>query len=238
MFCSLSHEEEGQSVAGKVEEPLSLPGGADLRVRGEGCFREVRREDGPNPVYVPHELGVLALHSLGCVEGSEHVRPLPYAHGASASQQEHCRVVPVGKRFGKRGEAFEQAFRKESVKLPTDGHVREGRRSLPQCCPLFKLDKNRGTKLVEPTPKKLIATAVSLLEGADVFRQPEKRRLVKAGRSWGNRGLSRGDGVDGTDTDGKQELAGVWHEPGRKLLIFGNPEVTVELRPYLGAGLL
>lgn len=67
-------------------------------------------------------------------------------------------------------------------------------------------------------------------------RQPEKRRLVKAGRSWGNRGLSRGDGVDGTDTDGKQELAGVWHEPGRKLLIFGNPEVTVELRHISAPG--
>lgn len=121
--------------------------------------------------------------------------------------------------------------------MPTDGHVREGRRSLPQCGPLFKLDKNRGTKLVEPTEEKLIATAVGLLEGADVFRQPEKRRLVKAGWRRGNRGLSRGDGVDGTDTDGKQELAGVWHEPGGKLLVFGNPEVTVELRPYLGAGL-
>lgn len=45
MFRSLSHEEEGQSIAGEVEEPLSLPGGADLRVRGEGCCREVRRED-------------------------------------------------------------------------------------------------------------------------------------------------------------------------------------------------
>ena len=106
-----------------------------------------------------------------------------------------------------------------------------------QCGPLFKLDKNRGTKLVESTPKKLIATAVSLLEGADVFRQPEKRRLVKAGRRRGNRGLSRGDRVNGTDTDGKQELAGVWHEPSGKLLVFGNPKVTVELRPYLGAGL-
>lgn len=177
------------------------------------------------------------LHSLGCVEGGEHVRPLPCAHGAGAGQQEHRRVVPVRKKFGKRGEAFEQTFRKEPVKLPTDGHVREGRRSLPQCGPLFKLDKNRGTKLVEPTPKKLIATAVSLLEGANVFRQSEKRRLVKAGWRRGNRGLSRGDGVDGTDTDGKQELAGVWHEPGGKLLVFGNPKVTVELRPYFGTGL-
>lgn len=51
MFRSLSHEEERQGVAGKVEEPLPLPGGTDLRVRGEGCCREVRREDGPNPVY-------------------------------------------------------------------------------------------------------------------------------------------------------------------------------------------
>ncbi|MFQ8890149.1 MAG: hypothetical protein ACLR7Z_19095 [Bilophila wadsworthia] len=33
MFRSLSHEEERQGVAGKVEEPLSLPGGAGLRVR-------------------------------------------------------------------------------------------------------------------------------------------------------------------------------------------------------------
>lgn len=45
MFRSLSHEEEGQSIAGEVEEPLPLPGGADLHVRGEGCFREVGRED-------------------------------------------------------------------------------------------------------------------------------------------------------------------------------------------------
>ena len=45
MFCGLSHEEEGQSIAGEVEEPLPLPGGADLHVRGEGCFREVGRED-------------------------------------------------------------------------------------------------------------------------------------------------------------------------------------------------
>ena len=45
MFRSLSHEEEGQSIAGEVEEPLSLPGGAGLRVRGEGCCREVRREN-------------------------------------------------------------------------------------------------------------------------------------------------------------------------------------------------
>ena len=121
--------------------------------------------------------------------------------------------------------------------MPTDGHVREGCRSLPQCGPLFELDKNRGTKLIEPTPKKLIATAVGLLEGTDVLRQPEEGCLVKAGRRRGNRGLSRGDGADGTDTDGKQELAGIWHEPGGKLLVFGNPEVTVELRPYLGAGL-
>lgn len=45
MFRSLSHEEEGQSVSGKTEEPLPFPGGAGLRVRGEGCCREVRWED-------------------------------------------------------------------------------------------------------------------------------------------------------------------------------------------------
>ena len=45
MFRSLSHEEEGQSIAGEVEEPLPLPGDTGLRVRGEGCFREVGRED-------------------------------------------------------------------------------------------------------------------------------------------------------------------------------------------------
>lgn len=45
MFRSLSHEEEGQSIAGEVEEPLPLPGGTGLRVRGEGCCHEVRRED-------------------------------------------------------------------------------------------------------------------------------------------------------------------------------------------------
>lgn len=89
MFRSLSHEEERQGVAGKVEEPLPLPGGADLRVRGEGCCREVRREDGPNPVYIPYELGMLALHSLGYVEGGEHIRLLPCVHGAGRSQQEH-----------------------------------------------------------------------------------------------------------------------------------------------------
>lgn len=77
MLRSLSHEEERQGVAGEVEEPLPLPGGAGLRVRGEGCCREVRREDGPNPIYVPYELGVLALHTSGGVEGGEHVRPLP-----------------------------------------------------------------------------------------------------------------------------------------------------------------
>lgn len=96
MFRSLSHEEKGQGVTGKMEEPLPLPGGADLRVRNESCCREVRREDGPSPVYVPHELGMLALHSLGCVECSEHVRPLPCVHGAGAGQQEHCRVVLSG----------------------------------------------------------------------------------------------------------------------------------------------
>ena len=72
MFRSLSHEEERQGVAGKVEEPLPLPGGTDLRVRGEGCCREVRREDGAEPVYVPQELGVPALHVSGGVEGGEH----------------------------------------------------------------------------------------------------------------------------------------------------------------------
>ena len=41
----------------------------------------------------------------------------------------------------------------------------------------------------------------------------------------------------GADTDGKQELAGVGHEPGRELLVFGNPEMMVELRSDLGAGL-
>lgn len=87
MFRSLSHEEERQGVAGKVEEPLPLPGGTDLRVRGEGCCREVRREDGPNPVYVPHELGVLALHSLGYVEGGEHIRPLPCVQLPHDSEQ-------------------------------------------------------------------------------------------------------------------------------------------------------
>ena len=45
MFRSLSHEEERQGVAREVEEPLPLPGGAGLRVRGEGCCREVGRED-------------------------------------------------------------------------------------------------------------------------------------------------------------------------------------------------
>lgn len=86
--------------------------------------------------------------------------------------------MSVGKRFGKRGEAFEQALRKEPVKLPVDGHIREGRRSLP-CGPLFKLDKNRGTKLVEPAPKKLIATAVGLLGTADIFRQFEQGGFIK-----------------------------------------------------------
>lgn len=95
MFRSLSHEEERQGVTGEVEEPLPLPGGAGLRVRGEGCCCEVRREDGPNPVYVPHELGVFALHTSGCFECSEHVRPLPCAHGAGVFQQEYCRVLLV-----------------------------------------------------------------------------------------------------------------------------------------------
>lgn len=45
MFRSLSHEEERQGVSCKTEEPLPFPGGAGLRVRGEGCCREVGRED-------------------------------------------------------------------------------------------------------------------------------------------------------------------------------------------------
>ena len=97
MFCGLSHEEEGQGVTGEVEEAFPVPGGIGLGVRDEGRGREVRREDGAEPVYVPQELGVPALHTSGGVEGGEHVRPLPCAHGAGASQQEHCGVVPVGK---------------------------------------------------------------------------------------------------------------------------------------------
>lgn len=72
VFCGLSHEEEGQGVTGEVEEAFPVPGGIGLGVRDEGRGREVRREDGAEPVYVPQELGVPALHSLGGVEGGEH----------------------------------------------------------------------------------------------------------------------------------------------------------------------
>jgi len=72
MFCGLSHEEEGQGVTGEVEEAFPVPGGIGLGVRDEGRGREVRREDGAEPVYVPQELGVPALHTSGGVEGGEH----------------------------------------------------------------------------------------------------------------------------------------------------------------------
>ena len=78
MFCGLPHEEEGQGITGEVDEALSVPGGIDAGVRDEGRGREVRREGGAEAVYVPQELGVLALHSLGGVEGGEaaHCAPL------------------------------------------------------------------------------------------------------------------------------------------------------------------
>ncbi len=60
-----------------MKEPLSLSGGVGLRVQGEDRSRAARREDGPNPVYVSHKRGVLALHSLGCLVGGDDVRPLP-----------------------------------------------------------------------------------------------------------------------------------------------------------------
>ena len=44
----------------------------DAGIRDEGRGREVRREDGAEPVYVPQELGVPALHTSGGVEGGEH----------------------------------------------------------------------------------------------------------------------------------------------------------------------
>lgn len=68
-----------------MEESLPLSGGADLRVRGEGCCREVRREDGAEPIYIPHEVGVLALHSLGCVGGGN--MSAPY-------RAFNCRTIP------------------------------------------------------------------------------------------------------------------------------------------------
>ena len=53
LFCGLSHEEEGQGVTGEVEEAFPVPGGIGLGVRDEGRGREVRREDGAEPVYCP-----------------------------------------------------------------------------------------------------------------------------------------------------------------------------------------
>ena len=72
MFCGLSHEEEGQDVTGEDGGALPVPGGIGLGVRDEGRGREVRREDGAEPVYVPQEFGVPALHTSGGVEGGEH----------------------------------------------------------------------------------------------------------------------------------------------------------------------
>lgn len=73
MFCGLPHEEEGQGVTGEVEEALPVPGGIGLGIRDEGRDREVWREDGAEPIYVPQELGVPALHTSGGVEGGEAV---------------------------------------------------------------------------------------------------------------------------------------------------------------------
>ncbi len=73
MFCGLPHEEEGQGVTGEVEEALPVPGGIDAGVWDEDRCREVRREDGAEPIYVPQELGVPALHTSGGVEGGEAV---------------------------------------------------------------------------------------------------------------------------------------------------------------------
>ena len=76
--------------------------------------------------------------------------------------------------------------------MPSDGHVREGCRSLPQCGPLFKLGKNRGTKLVETTKEKLIVTAVGLLGTADIFRQFEQGGFIKQRFGGGQVQLCRG----------------------------------------------
>ena len=71
-FAACPHKEERQGVTGEVEEALPVPGGIDAGIRDEGRGREVRREDGAEPVYVPQELGVPALHVSGGVEGGEH----------------------------------------------------------------------------------------------------------------------------------------------------------------------
>ena len=71
MFCGLPHEEEGQGVTGEMEEALPVPGGIDAGIRDEGRGREVRREDGAEPVYVPQELGVPVRHASSGV-GGEH----------------------------------------------------------------------------------------------------------------------------------------------------------------------
>ena len=71
MFCGLPHEEKGQGVTGEVEEAFPVPGGIGLGVRDEGRGREVRREDGTEAIYVPQELGVPTLYSLGGVKGGE-----------------------------------------------------------------------------------------------------------------------------------------------------------------------
>lgn len=82
MFRSLSHEEERQGVTGEVEKTVPPALRVDADGGDKGRRREAGRKDGTHAVYVPHELGVLALHSLGCFECSEHVRPLPCVHGA------------------------------------------------------------------------------------------------------------------------------------------------------------
>ena len=79
MFCGLPHEEEGQGITGEVEEALPAPGCVDAGIRDEGRGREVRREDGAEPVYVPQELACLRCIPLAA---SRVVRPL-IAHPAA-----------------------------------------------------------------------------------------------------------------------------------------------------------
>ena len=79
MFCGLPHEEEGQGVTGEVEEALPVPGGIDAGIRDEG----------------------LRCMSLAASRVVSMADLSPCVHGAGASQQEHCGVVPVGKQFGK-----------------------------------------------------------------------------------------------------------------------------------------
>lgn len=95
MLGGLSHEQKRQAAPREAKEALSLALRVNANGGNKGRRREAGRKDGTHAVYVPHELGVLALHSLGYVEGGEHVRPLPCVHGAGAGQQEHCRVMPV-----------------------------------------------------------------------------------------------------------------------------------------------